>query len=103
MADHGQRGTNAADSAPGVDDGRAQGAEPRHFTQPKGRKGVWIGLAVVLALLLVVFIARPGDGDPAVNPEPERQGGVETVIPYEGQEPAPPANGSQPLQSESRP
>ena len=88
MADHGQRGTNAADSAPGVDDGRARDARPRHFTQPRGRAAVWIGVAVVLALLLVIFIAQPRPGEsPAVNPQPEQAGGAETAIPYSGQEP----------------
>jgi hypothetical protein len=104
MSDEGQRGTTAADSAPGVGDGPARNAEPQHFTQPRGRKGVWIGIGVVLALLLVVFIARPRqDERPAVLPEPERYGGVETAIPYAGPEPAAPDQTGQGTQTEQQP
>lgn len=93
MATEGQRGTNAADSAPGVDDGRPRDAEPRHFSRPGGRRAVWIGVGVVLLILLVTFLARPREGvRPAVLPEPERFGGTETVIPYEGQQPQAPAS-----------
>lgn len=74
MTDDRQRGTNAADSAPGVDDGRARNARPQHFTQPRGRGKVWIGVAVVLLLLLVIFIARPfgagGEGPPVSEMAP---------------------------------
>lgn len=88
MAEQGQRGTNAADSAPGVDDGRPRDAKPRHFTQPRGRAVVWIGVAVALLLVLIAFMTRPDPAErPAVLPEPERFGGPEVVIPYEGQEP----------------
>ncbi len=104
MSDEGQRGTSAADSAPGVDDGRARNAKAQHLTQPGGRKRVWIGVALVLALLLIVFIARPRqDERPAVLPEPERYGGAETVIPYSGPEPAPAGQGAPGPQTEQQP
>ena len=59
MSDRDQIGTNAADSAPGVNDGRATGQAPRHFTKPGGRGRVFLWLALSIVLLLVIFIARP--------------------------------------------
>ena len=51
--------TNAADSAPGVDDGPAGATAPPVNSKPRGRVAVWIGLLVVALILLVTFIARP--------------------------------------------
>jgi hypothetical protein len=59
MATEDQRGTNAADSAPGVDDGKATGRRPEHFTRPGGRGRVWIWVALSALILLGVFLARP--------------------------------------------
>lgn len=54
-----QRGTNAADSAPGVDDGAARNAEPQHMTKPGGRLGVWLWILIALVILAAIFMARP--------------------------------------------
>lgn len=59
--------TNAADSAPGVDDGREGAPSPGVNSKPGGRRTVlWI-VAASLAVLAIVFIARPfassSDGD----------------------------------------
>jgi hypothetical protein len=61
MDDRRQTGTNAADSAPGTDDGAAMGAKPQHFTKPgpRSRGGVWLWVALSVAILVAVFIARP--------------------------------------------
>ena len=57
-----QTGTNAADTAPGVDDGRAIGRAPSHTDKPGGRGRVWVWLLLSLAVLLAVFIATPKGG-----------------------------------------
>jgi ferric-dicitrate binding protein FerR (iron transport regulator) len=57
MANSKQRGTNAADSAPGVNDGRARNAVPDH--SKAGRRWVWLGIALTLLILLAIFISRP--------------------------------------------
>ena len=54
-----QVGTNAADSAPGVNDGPAMGRTPEPLTKPGGRGRVWVWLLISLAVLLAVFIATP--------------------------------------------
>lgn len=54
-----QRGTNAADSAPGVDDGAARNALPNHMNKPGGRAGVWIWIAVSVVILAAIFVSRP--------------------------------------------
>ena len=59
MSDRDQIGTNAADSAPGVNDGRATGQAPQHFSKPGGRGRVFLWLALSIVLLVVIFIARP--------------------------------------------
>ncbi|WP_374470318.1 hypothetical protein [Phenylobacterium sp.] len=51
--------TNAADSAPGVDDGRVRANGAPVNSKPGGRKFVWLLVAASLLILLVVFIARP--------------------------------------------
>lgn len=56
--DRRQTGTNAADSAPGTDDGRAGGRAPNHSLGAGGRR-VWIWIALSLLVLLAVFMARP--------------------------------------------
>lgn len=48
--------TNAADSAPGVDDGRAGVAAPPVNSKPRGRGAVWIGVIVVCLLVLAAFV-----------------------------------------------
>lgn len=57
--------TNAADSAPGVDDGRKGAPAPPVDSHPGGRRVVlWIVLASLVVLALV-FIARPAGNRPA--------------------------------------
>lgn len=51
--------TNAADSAPGVDDGPAGVPAPPVNSRPGGRMAVWIGVLVVALIVLVAFFARP--------------------------------------------
>lgn len=53
--------TNAADTAPGVDDGRAGVGAPPVNSKPRGRLAVWIGLLVVALIFIAVFVARPTD------------------------------------------
>lgn len=63
------KGTNAADSAPGVGDGPRGAPLPPLDSKPAGRKWVlWLVLAALVALV-VAFISRPTD-DVAVNPGP---------------------------------
>ena len=60
MANPRQTHTNAADSAPGVDDGRANARAPGVDSKPGGRKAVmWIVIAA-LVILAVSMIWRPG-------------------------------------------
>jgi len=59
MADPRHSHTNAADTAPGVDDGRAGAPSPSVNSKPGGRAKVWLWVALSLALLVAVFIARP--------------------------------------------
>jgi hypothetical protein len=59
MTDAHQTGTNAADTAPGVDDGRTSRQSPNHTTKPGGRGKVWIWLLLSLAVLLAVYVATP--------------------------------------------
>lgn len=85
--------TNAADAAPGVDDGRAGAPPPRRDSKPGGRPMVFIGLGVVLVILALIFIARPErtsepDGAAAsvrqeleVSQDPQGTGGVATQTP----------------------
>jgi hypothetical protein len=54
--------TNAADSAPGVDDGRATGTGPNVNSRPAGRLAVmWVVIAA-LVILAVALLSR-GQGD----------------------------------------
>lgn len=68
-----QTGTNAADSAPGVNDGPTAHRRPEHATKPGGRGKVWLWVLLSLAVLLAVFIATPktnrsgGGDDPAAS------------------------------------
>jgi hypothetical protein len=57
MANSKQRGTNAGDSAPGVNDGPARNAPADHRKAGQGR--VWLWIAVSLAILALILIARP--------------------------------------------
>lgn len=57
--------TNAADSAPGVDDGSKGAPAPPVDSYPGGRRVIfWIVLAS-LVILALVFIARPAGNRPA--------------------------------------
>ncbi|HEY8616624.1 hypothetical protein [Phenylobacterium sp.] len=53
--------TNAADSAPGVDDGRVRANGAPVNSKPGGRKAVWLLIAASLIILIAVFVARPRD------------------------------------------
>jgi hypothetical protein len=66
-----QTGTNAADSAPGVDDGRTNAATHSKSAQPNKPIG-WILVALSLLALLAIFIMKPAgtdnEGGAAVGP-----------------------------------
>ena len=51
--------TNAADTAPGVDDGKVRGRGPSVNSKPGGRGIVWLIVGLSIAILAIVFIARP--------------------------------------------
>lgn len=51
--------TNAADTAPGVDDGKVRAHGPSVNSKPGGRGIVWLIVGVSLVILAIVFIARP--------------------------------------------
>ena len=51
--------TNAADSAPGVDDGKVRGDGPSVNSKPGGRGLAWLIVGLSLVILAIVFIARP--------------------------------------------
>lgn len=59
MANPRETRTNAADSAPGVDDGPAGVPPPPVNSKPGGRRAVWIGVIVVCLVVLVAFLVRP--------------------------------------------
>jgi len=61
--------TNAADSAPGVNDGRATGRGPPVDTKPGGRKVLLLLLALAVVAFLVVFIAKPAGRNSTVSPD----------------------------------
>jgi hypothetical protein len=48
--------TNAADSAPGVDDGPAGVGAPPVNSKPSGRGKVWIGVILVCLVVLAAFV-----------------------------------------------
>ncbi|RAK56585.1 hypothetical protein [Phenylobacterium deserti] len=52
-------GTNASDSAPGVDDGRVAGPQPAVNHKPAGKPIVWIIVAAIAAIVIGSLIARP--------------------------------------------
>jgi hypothetical protein len=54
-----QTSTNAADSAPGVDDGRRGAPAPSVNSKPGGRRVVFWIVGLALAVLAISFIARP--------------------------------------------
>jgi hypothetical protein len=51
--------TNAADTAPGVDDGPASVTPPPVNSNPRGRGAVWIGVLIVVAIFVALFFLRP--------------------------------------------
>jgi hypothetical protein len=51
--------TNAADSAPGVDDGRVRASGAAVNSKPKGRGIVWLIVAAAVILFLVTIVAKP--------------------------------------------
>jgi hypothetical protein len=64
--------TNAADTAPGVDDGKVRSHEPSVNSKPGGRGIVWLIVGVSLLVLAIVFIARPqgsADNEVAMSSE----------------------------------
>lgn len=56
MADPRTTHTNAADSAPGVDDGRARGHGPPINSKPGGRPVAWVIAAIFVILVLLAFL-----------------------------------------------
>lgn len=60
------RGTNAADSAPGVGDGPRGAPLPPVDSKPAGRKWVLWLVVVALVVLALAFLNKP-TGDTAVN------------------------------------
>jgi hypothetical protein len=63
-----QFGTNAADSAPGVNDGPVRPGRAPVNSKPGGRRAVWLGVAMVLVLLAVITIAKPWSPERASEP-----------------------------------
>src|SRR5688572_14096682 len=59
MTDPRETRTNAADSAPGVDDGRYRAGKTPVNAKPGGRPLVFWLVGLALIILVVVFIARP--------------------------------------------
>ncbi|MFN3511569.1 MAG: hypothetical protein ACK41C_00880 [Phenylobacterium sp.] len=59
MTDPRHTRTNAADSAPGVDDGRAGVNPPPVNSKPGARRPVFWILGASLVVLAVIFLARP--------------------------------------------
>ena len=57
MTDPRKTRTNAADSAPGVDDGPAGARAPPVNSKPGGRTAVWIGVLAVCLLVIASFLA----------------------------------------------
>ena len=58
--------TNAADSAPGVDDGPAGVKAPPVNSKPRGRAGVFLGVIVACLILFVIMLMpRQGGRDPS--------------------------------------
>jgi hypothetical protein len=55
--------TNAADSAPGVDDGRATGRGPSVNTKPAGRIAVLFVVIAALVMLVAAFFTREESPD----------------------------------------
>ncbi|HEY8571969.1 hypothetical protein [Phenylobacterium sp.] len=62
--------TNAADSAPGVDDGRINAGRSSSRSATPGRGIVWVLVALTLLALLAIFWLRPtnDEADPMVRP-----------------------------------
>lgn len=85
--------TNAADSAPGVDDGKVRGHGPSVNSKPGGRRIVWLIVGLSLVILAVVLISRPEGrgGDQAEVAFGTTAGEVEssTVPGTQGESPAP--------------
>ncbi|HEX2559120.1 hypothetical protein [Phenylobacterium sp.] len=64
--------TNAADTAPGVNDGKVRGRGMPVNSKPGGRGLVALIVGVSLAILAIVFIARPdGTGESNVQTSPD--------------------------------
>jgi len=59
MADAKQTGTNAQDSAPGVNDGASSDAAAKVPYKPQGRMTMLIVLALLVLVAVVVAVAKP--------------------------------------------
>jgi hypothetical protein len=72
MTDPRKTATNAADSAPGVDDGRDGVRPPSVNSKPGGRNIVFLVVAVALVVLAVAFLYKPppsrSAGDDVISP-----------------------------------
>jgi hypothetical protein len=69
LANPRQTHTNAADSAPGVNDGPVTGRGPPVDSKPGGRKILLVVLALAVIAFLVVFLAKPVGQNSTVNPD----------------------------------
>jgi hypothetical protein len=83
--------TNAADSAPGVDDGPAGVRAPPVNSKPAGRPAVWIGVIVVCLIVLAAFFVHPLGRGPG--------GRTASDAPVPAAQPAAPDVGGQPTAS----
>lgn len=74
MANPRQMHTNAADSAPGVNDGPVRGRGAPVDSKPGGRKVIWLLAALAVVVLAVLLLARPATqdnpGEPATSTAP---------------------------------
>lgn len=80
--------TNAADTAPGVDDGKVRDHGPSVNSKPGGRGIAWLLVGLSLVILAIVFIARPdtsGQEETAMSPMRQE---VATMDPAPAPEPA---------------
>lgn len=69
MANPRQTRSNAADSAPGVDDGPVRGRGPGVDSKPGGRKVALIIVALAVIAFIVALIAKPAGENSTVSPD----------------------------------
>ncbi|HVI32590.1 hypothetical protein [Phenylobacterium sp.] len=72
--------TNAADSAPGVDDGPVRGKGAPVDSKPSGRKTVWLLVAASVVLLLVILVAKPMQTGRGASPPVNAPAGEQAMV-----------------------